>query len=368
MRGPGRAPTDLLSRPFGLLVFTAPFLALAVIAERAGYTSRIHAEVAGAADAAQAAGDAGGIGFAYPPITRLLALGFADVPGLAILAALAGGGALWFVWRRLAARGTPWPLRLALVLAVGASPGYGYLMTQTLPRAAAILLLTIALDGFLRFTIDGETAGGFKAGLLLGLAFFFDFYAVLFAVGLALAAVPFVRQRLDGPGLARATVAVLLFPTVAAAGIWAFVEWSQTGSAFASLTDPRYTLAWLPDVADATSGIDGLRLTGRELLCAPVFVVAGLLLARRVRIFAFAVVVPPLLLATIRWFGLAFIPFSFVTLGLIGCLALPASLSRNEKVVVLLACVAQLALLWTVAPTLPGTEAWEQAIRGYVGG
>jgi hypothetical protein len=363
LRGPGRAPTDFLSRPISLLIFTAPFVALALLAERASYVSVVHREVAGAAEAAQAAGDPGGIGFAYPPITRLLALGFADTPGLPVLAALMAGGALWFVWRRLAARGTPWPLRLALVLAVGATPGYGYLMTQTLPRAAAILLLAIALDGFLRFTIDGETAGGFRAGLLLGLAFFFDFYAVLFALGLALAAVPFVRQRLEGPGLARATIAVLLFPTVAAAGIWAFVEWSQTGQAFGSLTDPHFSLAWFPDVADASSGLDGLRLTGEELLCAPVFVVSGILLARRVRIFAFAIVVPTLLLAAIRYVGAAYIPFSFITLGLIGCLALPAQLSRNEKVAVALACVAQLVLLWTIAPTLPGAEAWEDAIR-----
>jgi len=32
---------------------------------------------------------------------------------------------------------------------------------------------------------------------------------------------------------------------------------------------------------------------------------------------------------------------------------------------VLLACIAQLALLWTIAPTLPGAEQWEHAIRGY---
>jgi hypothetical protein len=367
LRGPGRTPADPLSHPLGLLVFAAPFVALALLADRGGFASQVHLDVLGAARVAQEAGTPGGIGFAYPPLPRLIALAFAEPDALAVLAAVLGGAALWFVWRRLAARGTPWWLRLALVVSVGASPGYGYLMTQTLPRAAAIFLFTVALDGFFRFTIDGETAGGFRCGLLLGLAFFVDFYAILFAVGLGLAAVPFVRHRLRGPGLTRATVAVILFPAVGAAVVWAFAEWSQSGAAFASLSDPRLSLSWFPNAADAARGLGGLELTGRELLCTPVFLVAGMLLARRVRIWVLALLVAPLMLALTRYVGSAYIPFSTITLGLIGCLTVPAYLKRWERGALLTACVAQVALLWTIAPTTGEFHEWAGALQRYVG-
>jgi hypothetical protein len=257
-------------------------------------------------------------------------------------------------------------LRLAIIVAIGATPGYGFLMTQSLPRATAILFIAIAIDGFLAFTVKGETAGGFRCGLLLGVAFFVDFNAVFVALGLALAAVPFVRTRLRGAGLTRATIAVVVFPAIAAAGAWAYAEWVQTGDAFAALGDRRLPLAWFPDAAKAFTGVAAFRTTGLEMACAPVFLVACVLLARRVRGHALALLVAPLALILIRLVGVAYVPTSYVLLSLIGAVAVPTILRRGERTLLLAAAAIQLAVGWTVADITTEGDRWRHAIGAWL--
>lgn len=124
---------------------------------------------------------------------------------------------------RLHRHGVP---RIAAAFIV-AGPGLAMSATGTtdLPSMVGMALVVVALDGYLRFVIDGQTLGGFVAGITLACAAVCDLATLVYMAALA-AAVPF----LAGPWARQvkattAILAVLAFPSVAVYLGWLYVRW-----------------------------------------------------------------------------------------------------------------------------------------------
>jgi hypothetical protein len=163
----------------------------------------------------------------FPPIAAALS---SVLRGSELAMNLLAAAVIGFTLQRLAGvlvrRGFGlWPTVAVLGTLVLTPPLY-YLAANDLQALLGIALLVIALDGIASFVEDRSTEAGFRAGLALGVAVMLDPGAWLYALTLG-AVAPFFARRAgrSGRGANRATVAVLLFPAVAAVVFWLYVSW-----------------------------------------------------------------------------------------------------------------------------------------------
>jgi hypothetical protein len=115
-------------------------------------------------------------------------------------------------------------LTACLLLPLFAVPAVAYAASQSVAGIALLSLLAIALHGFVRFTVSRDTEAGFITGLALAAAFTVDPIAIFYALALGTATWFIAHERFGTERFgARATVAVIVFPTVFAVLSWMFL-------------------------------------------------------------------------------------------------------------------------------------------------
>lgn len=368
---PGRRrwPADAGNRTLVRVALAWPLAVLAVLAGRA-FVSSGHGQAEQQAAALVGGGaDLHGLGAAYPPVPTLLAT---VLPGgatmLGVVAAIFAGLTLQLLWEQLMALELPNGVIAALLSTLFAVPAVAFLASQAVAGIASISLITVALLGFVRFTVNGSTEGGFVAGLAFALAFLTSPIALFYALAAAGSTVFLARGRFRAtPGAALATVGVLLFPTVCVACSWAFLEWRFAGTAFGALVGSPTFLAFPGGVG--ASLLAATTTVGLGLVHVPLYVVCGVL-AARVRPLSLVGYVLPLIGSVVAvWLGLTFTAITiyvFLTILALAA-AVPARPGRRVTVLLVTTAVVQLVLAWVWPPTSSGFRDWASVLLGLVG-
>lgn len=296
------------------------------------------------------------IGFAYPPLPVLTAAVFRSPTALAVIGATCGAGALEVGRRSLARRGHHGLTAVVLLASVAAAPPFVALATRTLATSAALFLLVAALDGFRRFTELDETAGGFTAGLLLGVAFFVDFTAIAYLAVAVVAALLSTRARHAADPFERsATVAVLAFPVVAGAMAWGYLEWLFTGTPLHDAVDvlaPIDVSSWMAAGRDLSAIATAF---ARDVAATPLFLTVAIIRLRRDGRRAVGTLVPLVAIPVAMAFGFPYTPaLAFSTLALLALAYVPRESSLSERWILMLAALAQVVVASVLLPAEQG--------------
>ncbi|GIG34992.1 hypothetical protein [Cellulomonas pakistanensis] len=178
---------------------------------------------------------------------------------------------------------------------------------------------------------------------------------------------PFFARRAGRSGRRahEATVAVLLFPALAAVGFWLYASWwfsaDPLGGMQAATPD-----GWLPGGAGASAAA-ALRQIALALLAAPLVLVASTVRAVR---DPWSLIAPGIALVGLYlslWLGLreAAGQTWIVLTALYVLLLAPRDPSPRRRVVIVVAAAAQLAIGWLVVLTSGGTLGdWTRALLG----
>jgi len=343
------------------LVLALPLLGLAIWAHQEGFASPTLQYVDHRANEVTAARGLSNLDDVYPPLPVLLALALPGGPFcLAIFTCLFSGAMLAFLVRRIG-----FSRDLMVLLPLVAVPAMWYTASNLLPSVVALTFLAVALQGFIRFATEGETYGGFIAGLALAVSYSADPSALVYA-GVMCAAVPLISAtRYHGDPQAPIGVgAVLVFPCVAAAACWSFLLWKFSGNWPGNLS---YSVN--ADVLGFPYGILGglghaVTSTLTDLARSVLFVVALVLVAtrRRAPAFSAALLLPVAALALALWLGFDYSPVTAYFLFTLLAITVIVQFSLMEDRIawwVLVAAVAVqviVAIAWT--PTSPGYLQW----------
>lgn len=331
-----------------VLLFSLPFLGVAVVVDRLGFLSNAHAHIVAKALLAADRLRLEVIGFLYPPLPFLTVLPLPRPLVPSVLASVAAGGIAWLLWYDLDRNGIPRLWRMVLTVAVVVTPTALYLATQAYPEVLALHLIVVAWHYYQNFVRYRHTFSGFVAGLVLGLAFYAHFYAFLYAVALA-ALVPLFRpqasveESVRQHGVTASLILVTAFPAIWAALSWTYINWVFTGNPLTYLAEPaaavfdpvRWNTPW-------EARLHWLREFGLELLAQPLLIGALLLNGWRdpKRILPLAVLA--LMPSAIRLVGLAYsLPLALGTYTLLGVLSLPERLPRWIGPILVLLALAQ---------------------------
>jgi len=265
---------------------------------------------------------------------------------LACLGALCAGVVLGLAAERLRQLRLPWWTAVPVLLSLGATPLFWLTATRDLAGFAGLALLASAIAGVLRFTFNGETQGGFRAGLALGAAAAFDLAALGYSVVLGLVASLVARLRHRGvPHLTHAVTLVVLFPTAASIAGWLFLEWRFTGSVFYTGPQQGRLFAFADGVP--TAALDAVVGTVVAAALTPLLLIAFAVLIRTRPARAVLLALPVAGLALSTFVGLwSAQGRDQVILALVAAMALPARPGRRLAVVVAAAALCQLALCW----------------------
>ena len=303
----------------------------------------------------------------YPPLPVLLALLLPGGPfGLAIVTCLFSGALLALLVRHITvSRG------LAVLLPLVAVPAMWYTASQLLPQVVALTFLAIALQGFLRFATEGETYGGFIAGLALAVSYAADPGAIVYA-GVMCAAVPLISaERYHGDPQAPIGVgAVLVFPCVAAAASWSFLLWK-----FSGVWPGNLSYSVNSDVLGFPYGVLGgighaVTATLSDLGRSVLFLVALVLIAvvRRKPATSAALLLPVGALALALWLGFDYSPvtayFLFALLAVTVIMQFRLTDGRRMSWILLAAAIVQVVLGYVWAPASPGYLQWWHLLTG----
>jgi hypothetical protein len=344
------------------LALAAPLIVASIIVDGRGFVSAPHAALE-ANGALARAGGAAGLKWAYPPIPTFLA---SILPGgalsLAIVSSVLAGVALASLWGRLERRQVPVGLSLLLLGSLAVVPAAWYGASQDLAAFAGLAFLIIALDGFVRFTVDYDTRGGFVAGLMLALAFGCDPNALIYAATLGAAAPLLAHQRYrNEAGATSATLCVLVFPVAAAAGAWAFLEWRFTGATFHTVTASHDLFAFPGGVL--SSAAHAVREGVAAALRSPLYLVVGGLLVARRRIAGLGYALPVVGLMVGQWIGLPYSSVSaFMMLTAIAIMTVPARPSATAVRLLGAAAIVQIVVA-TVTVSTPDVTQYLHVLR-----
>ena len=265
----------------------------------------------------------------FPPLPVGLA---GALPGgpvvLGVVGAILAAVALEFLVERLRRRGFPWWFSTPVVIGIGAVPVYGRTATTDLATFAGLVLLLFAIAGLLEFTGLGDTGGGFRAGLALGIGVACDLTVAVYALGIGVMA-PLIARR-AAPYATQAAMLVLLFPSCAALTGWAFLEWRFSGGAFHAV-ELQAGGSVLPTLS--------------ALALSPVFLLSAAVLVRRNAAAAIALLIPVLGLMVSDALGLSHgRGTAMIVLALIGAFTIAPDPSRNLARLYALAVVLQVGL------------------------
>ncbi|MFI9005814.1 hypothetical protein ACIGNX_01100 [Actinosynnema sp. NPDC053489] len=348
------------------LALALPYAALSWELGRRGFAPAQNAVLEQRAAAVRwGATDLGFLDRTYPPLPVAVA---ALLPGgavaLGVAGAVAAGMLLHLVVERLVQRRVHVVVLVPLVLAVAVAPGFLLLQTGDFAAFTGLALLAVAIEGFTRFAFSGETHGGFQAGLALGSATLCDPVALVYAGALAGAAPLMAWYRYGGvPAATRATAAVILFPGVAAALGWVFLQWRFTGhvvSPWQGNSPPGWDDA-LPRL------VATLRAVGGDVATAPIYVLCGVMLAARRPLALTGYLLPVVGLVAVLWLGLRYSHVeAAVLLALVGVMSVPLRPGRRVLVLLAAAAALKLGIEWTLAWDDPVLRDWTTLTGGVV--
>jgi hypothetical protein len=286
----------------------------------------------------------GWMAYAYPPLPVGVAAVVRSPTALGVVGGLFAGIAVQISLERLVLRSYRLPAASLFVAAVVGTPIFWYVATQDFAAFLSLVLLSIALTGLLDFVFNQSTESGFIAGLSFGAATLCDPAAGIIALTAGLAALLMGRHRPHQPARNRATLLVVLFPTLAGMAGWVFLEWRFTGSWSASLTYAYPGIGQFPGGVLYALG-QAVRTAAIDAARTPLLLVSAIVLVRRRPRSALAALLPVLTIVVIRWIGVPFSwPEALVLLGLLSLTAMPERPSRGEWIVLGLAGAAQFAL------------------------
>jgi hypothetical protein len=346
------------------LALALPLVGLGIWAEARGFESASHRTFDAQAAAVRAGGsDLAGMAAAYPPTPTLLAgLVPGGTLGLSVVASLFAACTLHLVWEQFLRRGFSAVLTGCLLLPLFAVPAVAYAATQSVAGIALLSLLAVAMHGFVRFTVHRDTEAGFVTGLALAAAFTVDPIAIFYALAVGTATWFIAHERFQPEASrTRATVAVVVFPTVFAVLSWTFLEWRFSGTVFG-------TVAADPAVLTFRAGVwPTLGAAATTVVCAlvhvPLFVAVGLIhaLRRPMALVGYLTPVPASVVAV--WIGLRYTPVTaYVLFTLVALLSVPRDTSRRTRIVITAVALVQLVLAWVWPPTSPGFTDWLAAV------
>jgi hypothetical protein len=349
-------PARLWQRVGLYLLFAIPLIGLAVWAEVAGYSHPELTLLLRRASLVQAGGaDLSGLRWAYPPIPTLLSLMLPhNELSLAIVTSLCSAVILGYVTRRLMRR-VSLAATVVLVLPLVAAPVMWYAASQLYAPVLSLAFLAVALDGYVKFTVDGETEGGFVAGLALAVSFLCYPGALWFVLVMSAYAPLLSHVRYQGKRSAAAIAGVLAFPTVGTAACWILLVWKFSGH----FPDLRYATGAHPFVIQGSVAAalwQAVRSVGIVLLHVPLYFAAAALQYNRRPLAVFAMAMPIIALVLMLFIGyvygpiLSYLMFTIVALITISDLAQP----RFERPL----AVAALAQLVIVIVWPPHTDAF----------
>jgi hypothetical protein len=347
------------------LLLSLPLLALALWTAHRGFASAELRLLDHRADLLRGGGpELKGLRYGYPPLPLLLAI---ILPGgtlaLSIVACLFSAVILQYLAQRLLRRLT-WPAALALLAAFAAVPAMWYASTQLIATDASLAFIAIALGAFIRFTAGGETEGGFVAGIALALAYCFDPGAILFALVMCAVAplISHVRYH-DDPAATVGIAAVVFFPVAAATLSWFFLVWKFSGTFPGSLD---YAAGAHPFAFPSGVGrglAQAAATTGLDVLHVPLYLIVAVGLYRLRPLAVVGLVLPLAALVVSRWLGFAYPQLSaFFMLTVLALVIVADTAARQNRHVLVVAALAQLALAILWPPSSAGFTAWLHAI------
>ena len=329
-------------------LFVVLSAALAFRAEAALWMSNHHGHVIEKALLALDRGRVELIGFVYPPLPFLLMLPKPSTLLAGLLAAVCGGAIVWVLTRILVRASLPAAAAAGAVVLGLATPSMFYLFTQSLWEALLLVLLLVGWGQAIEFIWRGNVRAGAIAGFTVGLAFLASYYALLFALPFALAALLFVRTERRGAGPAAAVM--LLFPALAAFLSWMYLSWVFTGDFLSFTRDPSSSLfAFLrPEAADLPRDWAGaLSATTRDLLMAPLYIVMAAVVAWYRPLRVPVLLVFGVFVLGLRAFGFV-LPdyFAVVAFTILALVATPARLPRSVVALIVLTALVQCGVGW----------------------
>lgn len=345
-----------------------PLIALALWAHHAGFVAPTMRYVHQRASMATRGPGFSHLQYVYPPLPVLLSLALPGGPlALSIVTCLFFGAMLaYLLWR------SPSPWTVVFLLPLAAVPAMWFAASQLLPQVVSLTFLALALQGFIRFAVYGETYGGFVAGLALALSYSADpgalVYAGVMCVFVFLTGTARYRGDLEAP---IGVCAVLVFPCVAMAACWSFLLWKFTGNWPGNLDySPNagvlaFPLGALPGLGHA------LAAAGQDLGRAVLYPAAALMLAARrgARIFAAGLVLPVLGLAVALWLGFDYSAVNaYFLLTLLALTVIHENRllkARHFRWILIAAVIAQIVIAVAVwPPASTGFDEWCRALFG----
>ncbi len=352
-RWPHHGPIRWLLR----LICALPWIGFALWAHNRGYLSPELLGLETRAD--QVIGGGGvlaGLRYGYPPIPMILALLPGGVLVLGIISAFAMGSLVFAMIERLRERGVTATVMPFLLATIVLAPAVWYLGSQNLSQTLTLAFLGLALEGFFRFAIIGETEGGFVAGLLLGVAILCGPEALFYVVAMC-AAAPLVAysRYMQERGAATATFVVLSFPCLAVIVGWAFLEWRFAGTSFGTIGEYQPQAVW-----------DSAVQAGVDVLHAPLYLVVGAVFAIRRPLAMVAYLIPVLGLIVTRSVGFPFPPAAgYLLLTLVALAVTPRRPRRWTSVALVAGAVAQVVFGFVWAGI--GSGFWSGIGSGFTG-
>jgi hypothetical protein len=345
------------------LLFAIPLIGLSVWAEHQGYAhpeltyllQRAHLVSAGGAGLA-------GLRWAYPPIPTLLAILLPhNELWLSIVTSLCSAVILGYLTRRLM-RQVSLATTAVLVLPLIVAPVMWYAASQLYAPILSLAFLAVALDGYVKFTVDGETEGGFVAGLALAVSFLCYPGAVWYALVMCAYAPLVSHARYRGRSSAAAIAGVLSFPTFAVVACWALLVWKFSGH----LPDLHYAAAAHPfRIQGSVAGALGraLKSVGVDLLHVPLYFAAGALLYRRRALAAFALALPVIALVVMLFLGYVYGPVAaYLTLTIVALVVISDRAERRFERLLAVAALAQLVIVLFWPPYTAAFSLWVHTI------
>ncbi|MCX8061641.1 MAG: hypothetical protein N3D16_03555 [Anaerolineales bacterium] len=352
------------------LILALPFVGLSLLAAQTGFLSNQHAHLVAKVLQAMEYRRLELIGFTYPPLPFLLTALWVHPLTPSLIASLAAGGTAWLLLRHLLKTSLSSWTKVILLSALAFTPASLYIATQSLTEMATLFLFLLAWLAFLRFTRYGETLSGFISGLILGVAFYFNAYALFFSLVYALASPLFYEWQRISPGERKwqadlTLVIVVGFPSLLAFLSWAYLNWIFTGDAWRFLTDPTAPLYTFFSPAQLSSSgfFHTAAYSLQEVLRAPLYPVGAVMVAIYAPKRLLAYFASFLMIIAVRMFGWNYTEaMAIATYSVVAVAGIPTRTSRAWDKLLLPMAIFHLLLNLNSPYQSSELKVWERVI------
>jgi hypothetical protein len=306
----------------------------------------------------------------YPHISTLLAAITAPLgaAGPSLVGVIVAGFLLHGVLQILHQREVPVPFGTAIMLALAATPLFFFLASENLPTFLAIAFFGMALADIQRFVTWGNTASGFRAGLLLAAAVLSDTAGIMM-LAIAVIASPFLRPgRGRTPGLRAANALVLVFPTVATAATLVLLNLAFFGVAW-----PMDERPWGSGASErigelvaayTQSPYSLLVVTGPVVTAIVVAAIVRRPAAALVAVFVFGLINASFVLGIL---DAGAVGTTYLLMTLLSVSLMPTGRTRVQNALLTVLAGAHGALGWVIAYDRPLVAQWMLAVGDLLG-